>query len=102
MHLAGVNEDADNQLCSFGKRGVIIGGLLFLNQMLVWGKEVVGVQIAVVQDYICYVLNYSKVTHHLYGHVFPPKLSLSIMRRMLISTSFVQVCTAVAALRWCC
>jgi hypothetical protein len=42
----------------------------------------------------------SKVMHHLYGHGFPPKLSQSIIRRMSISTSCVQVCTAVAKLRW--
>jgi hypothetical protein len=43
-----------------------------------------------------------KVAHHLYRHSFPPKLSQSIMRRMLILMRCVQVCTVVATLRWHC
>ncbi len=49
----GANGDVDNQLCSFGKRGVIVEGHSFWNQILVWGKKVVGVPIAVMQDCIC-------------------------------------------------
>ena len=41
-----------------------------------------------------------EMTSHLKGHGFLPKLNLSIIRRILILTSWVQVCAADAALRW--
>ncbi len=53
VHLVGVNGDVNNQLCSFSKRGAVIEGPLFWNQMFVWGKEVIGVPIIIVQDCIC-------------------------------------------------
>ncbi len=53
VHPAGVNGDVNNQLCSFGERGVVTEGHLFWNQMLVWGKEVIMAPIVVVQGCIC-------------------------------------------------
>jgi hypothetical protein len=53
VHPAGVDGDVNNQLCSFGKRGVVVKGHSLWNQMLVWGKEVVGVPVVGVQDCIC-------------------------------------------------
>ncbi len=49
----GVDGDVNNQLCSFDERGVIVNGHLLQNQMLVWGKEVVGVPVLGMQDSIC-------------------------------------------------
>ncbi len=68
--------------------------------MLMWGGEVIGVPTVVVEDRVCLVANQFRDTSHSNGHGFPPKLNLSIIRRMLISTSWVQICAADAALRW--
>jgi hypothetical protein len=57
MHSVGVNGDVDNQLRSFGERGVVIEERSLWNKMLVGGKKLVGVPIVVVQDCICKVAN---------------------------------------------
>ncbi len=96
VHPVGVDGDVNNQLSALTKRDVVVEECLLRNQMLVWSRQVVvGIPSVIVQDCVCQVA----MTSHSYGQGFQPKLNWSIMRRIPISMSCMQVCTAVAPLR---